>query len=179
MKRLAIAVALCVLALPGVALADDGPASAAQQAPAQLCSAQRTALGAQAFGALYGTNANKANAFGKCVAKQQSQAEQNTTTGSARCRAEQSDPSFAASHGGKTFEQAYGTNPSGKNAFGKCVAQHAQALTASQQAATISAARSCRTEQAADAAAFRAKYGTNANKANAFGKCVAAHAASS
>jgi hypothetical protein len=37
------------------------------------------------------------------------------------CAAERSDPGFAASHDGETFEQFYGTNKNGKNAFGKCV----------------------------------------------------------
>ena len=35
---------------------------------------------------------------------------------------------------------------------------------------------SCQTERKADAAAFKAKYGTNKNKSNAFGKCVSAQA---
>ena len=34
------------------------------------------------------------------------------------------------------------------------------------------AAELCRAERSADAAAFKEKYGTNHNKANAFGKCV-------
>jgi hypothetical protein len=41
------------------------------------------------------------------------------------CDAERSDPNFAASHDGKTFEQLYGTNKNGKNAFGKCVSSKA------------------------------------------------------
>jgi hypothetical protein len=34
----------------------------------------------------------------------------------------------------------------------------------------------CRAEREADAALFQETYGTNSNKRNAFGKCVAAHA---
>ena len=34
----------------------------------------------------------------------------------------------------------------------------------------------CKAEAAKDPAAFADKYGTNANKKNAFGKCVSAHA---
>ena len=38
--------------------------------------------------------------------------------------------------------------------------------------AVANAAKACKTERAGDAAAFRGKYGTGPNKANAFGKCV-------
>jgi hypothetical protein len=55
--------------------------------------------------------------------------------------------------------------------FGRCVAKMAS-LSAAQRQATLNAARTCRAEQLADRAAFTAKYGTNTNKANAFGKCV-------
>jgi hypothetical protein len=66
---------------------------------------------------------------------------------------------------GKTnFQHTYLT-------FGRCVAKMAS-LTAAQQQATLNAARKCRAEQLANRAAFTAKYGTNINKANAFGKCV-------
>ncbi|TMK39806.1 MAG: hypothetical protein E6G56_09185 [Actinobacteria bacterium] len=44
-----------------------------------------------------------------------------------QCRAEQADPSFADSHGGKSFAQFYGTNHNLANAFGKCVSSKAQA----------------------------------------------------
>ena len=37
---------------------------------------------------------------------------------------------------------------------------------------TDNAAKACSDERKADPAAFKAKYGTNANKSNAFGKCV-------
>jgi hypothetical protein len=36
---------------------------------AKKCKAERTAMGVAAFKREYGTNANKANAFGKCVSK--------------------------------------------------------------------------------------------------------------
>jgi len=42
-------------------------------------------------------------------------------------RARCADPNFAASHGGETFDQFYGTNPNLNNAFGKCVSSKAQA----------------------------------------------------
>jgi hypothetical protein len=101
------------------------------------------------------------------------------------CRAEQLDPNFAATHGGKAFADHYGTeNSNGKNAFGKCVSQKASAAVASQQAATLNAAKACRAEQLDQSFAathggktFAEHYGTvNSNGKNAFGKCVSKHA---
>jgi hypothetical protein len=40
----------------------------------------------------------------------------------------------------------------------------------------VSAAKACKAERATDPAAFKAKYGTNKRKSNAFGKCVSATA---
>jgi hypothetical protein len=79
------------------------------------------------------------------------------------CRAERRDPGFAAAHGGKSFADYYGA-PALRN----CVR--------SKRAAYANAARACRAERAADPAAFRQKYGTNANRRNAFGKCVSQNA---
>ena len=44
--------------------------------------------------------------------------------------------------------------------------------TAPGQSAEKNAAKACKAERALGAQAFKDKYGTNANKANAFGKCV-------
>jgi hypothetical protein len=44
------------------------PGQSAEQNAAKKCKAERQ-LGETAFKAKYGTNANKANAFGKCVSK--------------------------------------------------------------------------------------------------------------
>ena len=44
------------------------PGQSAEKNAAKACKAER-ALGVQAFKDNYGTNANKANAFGKCVSK--------------------------------------------------------------------------------------------------------------
>lgn len=59
--------------------------------------------------------------------------------------------------------------------FGACVSQHAKAAKAERKRAKKNAARECREERGETAesrAAFREAYGTNANKSNAFGKCV-------
>jgi hypothetical protein len=140
---------------------------------AQQCKAQRKAMGDKAFAALYGTNGNKRNAFGKCVSKLAKTEGQNRQSAAQACRAEQSDPNFAAGHSGKTFAQYYGTNADLSNAFGNCVSQKAKTLSNDQQQATINAARACQAERTAiGESAFRKKYGTNANRSDAFGKCV-------
>jgi len=82
------------------------------------------------------------------------------------CKAER------ASLGADAFAAKYGTNANKKNAYGKCVSETARKLTAEQQAEK-NAAKACKAERASIGAdAFAAKYGTNANKKNAFGKCV-------
>ncbi len=86
-----------------------------------------------------------------------------------RCKAERQRLGAAA------FMAKYGTNPNKANAFGKCVSMQAKAAEeqAEQQEARENAARKCKAERAQlGVDAFKAKYGTNANKANAFGKCV-------
>jgi hypothetical protein len=84
----------------------------------------------------------------------------------AQCRTERKEM------GKEAFRLLYGTNAKGTNAFGKCVSKRAKATAAAQQAAQQNAAKACKAERAADPAAFRAKYGTGENGANAFGKCV-------
>jgi hypothetical protein len=77
----------------------------------------------------YGTNANKKNAFGKCVsqkakeneaeADEQDQQEATAFKNAAKeCDAERDT--------NPTFAEDYGTNANDKNAFGKCVSQKAK-----------------------------------------------------
>jgi hypothetical protein len=47
--------------------ATEQPPATGGASPAQACRAERAAMGAAAFADKYGTNHNKANAFGKCV----------------------------------------------------------------------------------------------------------------
>jgi ABC-type microcin C transport system permease subunit YejB len=75
------------------------------------------------------------------------------------------------------FKESYGTNANGANAFGKCVSGKAKAKkeAVAEDAAEENAAKKCKEERGTTAQsieAFKQKYGTNANKANAFGKCV-------
>ena len=147
--------------------------SAAEQAgtpnPAQTCRTLRTQMGTSLFNKTYGTNANHRNAFGKCVSKAAHDQAQDESNAATLCRSEQSDSNFASSHGGKTFAQFYGTNADDSNAFGQCVSTKTTATTQSKQQATVTAASACATEQSANAAAFRTKYGT-------FGECVSLRA---
>ena len=181
-KLLAIGV-LVAFAVPATASAQDpNPKS-----PAQHCKTLRTSMGLAAFKEEFGTNASKSNAFGKCVARQVRQNARNRSNAARECRAERSDPNFAAAHGGETFAEFYGTNRNNRNAFGKCVSAKAKAKTAGQQqvqvASARAAARRCREERSdPDFAAghggetFAEFYGTNRNNRNAFGKCVSRHA---
>ena len=75
-----------------------------------------------------------------------------------------------------SFASLYGTKP---NAFGRCVSAAAKLQTETEseanETAEDNAAKACKKERGTTAesmAAFKNRYGTNANKANAFGKCV-------
>jgi len=142
---------------------------------AQQCKAERTAMGAKDFALLYGTGPRHANAFGRCVSKLERAGQADDDNASQACKAEQADPAFPVSHDGKTFADFYGRNADKSDAFGNCVSQKAQAAAAARQQATITAAQSCKGERAANPAAFRAKYGKNHTKSDAFARCVAAH----
>jgi hypothetical protein len=164
-KLIALIAALTLGALPAIAFAEEAPA---QKSAAQLCQEQKKAMGDAAFKALYGTTANKSNAFGRCVSKQNAQSAENRQNAATACADERK------TLGEPAFKAKYGQNDSKANAFGKCVSLKAQAETAAEQAATIKAAKACKAERKAMGdTAFRAKYGTNAAKSNAFGKCVA------
>jgi hypothetical protein len=163
MRKLMVTAAVAAAALPTAALAQTTPTT---PNPSQQCRAQRTAMGTAAFAQLYGTNANRSNAFGKCVSKiARAQRSEHSAAVSA-CRDERTADAAA-------FANKYGTGKNKRNAFGKCVSSKARAAATARQTATISAARTCRSERKAmGATAFANKYGTNKNKRNAFGKCV-------
>jgi hypothetical protein len=172
MKTLTILAAAGTLAIAVPAFAQD-PAPASPPSPAQQCRTERTQMGADAFKQLYGTNKNRKNAFGKCVSKRAHATDTATTQATPNaaqaCKDERSaDPA--------AFADKYGTNKNKKNAYGKCVSQQAKAQAAQtvsdQVTADVNAAKACKAERKADPAAFADKYGTNANKRNAFGKCV-------
>jgi hypothetical protein len=158
MRTILTTALLLALALPAAALGDD-PAPSPQQTANQMCQAERTKLGADTFKLTYGTNANKSNAWGKCVSKNAVAAEHAADNAAKTCKAERD------SKGADAFAAEYGTNPNGKNAFGKCVSQHARHETEAETQETVSAARACKAELTADRVAFKKKYKN-------FGACV-------
>jgi hypothetical protein len=151
------------LVVPATAYADQGNSS---KSPAHQCRAERSA-NAMGFKEKYGTNKNKSNAFGKCVSKTNKTLDKNASEAKSSCKTEQAADAAA-------FKEKYGTNKNKSNAYGKCVSALAKASDQESQSATINAAKQCKDERKADAAAFKEKYGTNKNKRNAFGKCVSA-----
>jgi opacity protein-like surface antigen len=162
-KILMVAMIAAVVAVPA-ALADATP-----QAPGAYCVAHPDQIGT---GKLYPT-------MKACVKAQKAQSDQNLVNAAKACLAEKDDANFAASHGGKTFDQFYATNgANGKgksdsggngNAFGKCVSSKAYAKTAAQQTAQTNAAKKCRTPE------MKALTGAGKQYKN-FGACVSAQA---
>jgi hypothetical protein len=171
--------AFAAVALAVPALADDSTTTAPASTPTaqQQCRTERDQMGKATFAQTYGTNKNRSNAFGKCVSKRSTATEDAAAEAHANasktCDTEEAtDPA--------AFKSKYGTGKNASNAHGKCVSSKAKAETTAtveqQTDADVSAAKSCKAERKADPAAFAAKYGTNANKRNAFGKCVSAQA---
>ena len=175
MKRALLVAVLAIVAVPA-ALAV--PPAGEEANAAKKCKAERAAMGVAAFGAKYGTNANKKNAFGKCVSSTarelEEQHEQDALNAAKQCKAER------AALGVEAFAAKYGTNKNKKNAFGKCVSGKAKELEEEHEAdeqAELNAAKKCKAELASlGVTAFNAKHGTNKNKKNAFGKCVSKNA---
>ena len=102
---------------------------AAKRSASRACHVERKANPA-AFRAKYGTNKNKRNAMGKCVSKQAKQrkaamdaadSQQNAKFKNAakECDAERTANPAA-------FQDKWGSNDNGRNAFGKCVSAGAR-----------------------------------------------------
>ena len=165
MKKLALGGALRALAIPGTALAQDD-APTAKQSASEACKTERSTVGAETFRNTYGTNKNKSNAFGKCVSKRAKEAKAAEKQAKTTCKEERAADREA-------FEEQYGTNKNKKNAYGKCVSAQQEKTMEEETEDNVSAAKACRAERSDKGAeAFAAKYGTNKNKSNAFGKCV-------
>jgi hypothetical protein len=178
MKRLLIITgALAMLALPVSNAAAAKPSKADKREAQNECRALRGTTDAtrEAFEAEF-------KSFGACVSAkaQEAKAERKSArkNASQECREERGDTATSR----EAFRQKYGTNANKKNAFGKCVSQKAKAKRAEQDKEdaaeaeeTKNAAQECDAERGGtpqSEKAFRDKYGTNANKKNAFGKCV-------
>ena len=175
LRILTIGLVAAVL-LPAAAFADAATASDKANG-ARACQALRTSLGEATFNSSYGTNADKSNAFGKCVSKwtrlehqNRNEAERRVQGGAGRRRlrsgARRQDlrPVLRERQEGRERPPCAASSRSGTPR--PCV----------DRQATVNAARSCKAERKElGTTAFVAKYGT---KANAFGKCVStlAHA---
>ena len=135
-KWVMAAVALVIAGIPAAYAASpnqekpkSAQAQSAEDTAAKRCKAERERIGVQAFKTKYGTNKNKANAFGKCVSgKSKDKAKKDKDDKDDRDEADKDDSAAAkacraerASMGVEAFAKKYGTNHNLKNAFGKCV----------------------------------------------------------
>jgi hypothetical protein len=181
MNRTSLTVGLVVaLALPATAVSKPPVEQEHIQAAHAQCKLERgkTKATREAFRAQY-------HGMSRCVrenAAEESAEEQDArTNASQECKTEAADANFAQTHDGKSFAEFYGANDNDKNAHGKCVSTKAKAKKAEMDAADAqeakdfkNAAKACADERRSlGANAFANKYGTNPNKRNAFGKCVA------
>jgi hypothetical protein len=176
-KLIAVGSALALLAVPGAATAK--PDKTDRSNAAKECRAERggTAATREAFVAKYGTNKNKRNAFGKCVRRRS--VDEMREGAAARRNAAKDCKAEREELGAEAFAAKYGTGK-GKNAYGKCVSQHAKQHEAEADAEDKelisdrkNAAKTCAAERKEiGREAFAEKYGTNKSKRNAFGKCV-------
>jgi hypothetical protein len=180
MKRIGSVVLCCIGVAAigaGVALADN-PTNPNWVA-AHQCTTELHAMGVKNFKALYGDPPKGQHAMRNCQRQHGKSANNTVNNAAQQCKAEAADPNFAASHGGMTFDQFYGTNANDKNSFGKCVSTKAKAAVDQQDQNTLNAAQMCRAERgdpnfatSHGGKSFTDFYGTNKNKKNAFGKCV-------
>jgi hypothetical protein len=176
-----VCVAATALAIPAGATAKKPhPTKAEKQDAKQYCQQLRRSAGKQNFREMFGTGKNHVNAMRNCKRSQAKElarddakaAKQAKTNAAKECKAERAQDADA-------FRDQYGTGKNKKNAFGKCVSQHAKqnrqeakAEEEQEQANEVNAAKQCKAERKADPDAFKEQYGTNKNKKNAFGKCV-------
>ncbi|MEA2349621.1 MAG: hypothetical protein QOG41_893 [Thermoleophilaceae bacterium] len=88
---------------------------------------------------------------------------QNKENAAKECKA------LRTASGKENFRSMFG---GGKNAYGKCVSQHAKKDQKQEKQAKANASKDCDAEQAQDPVAFKDKYGTGKDGKNAHGKCV-------
>jgi hypothetical protein len=148
-----LAVAVCAIALP---LASSASVTKQDRTNgARACTALRAGLGATSFGLTYGTTAARSDARGKCVSA--------WTAAAATARRASTNPCKARMLKGAKLAA--------------CIQASTKAKLNARVSATKNAAKVCAAERTSlGAGPFAAKYGTNANKSNAFGKCVSSHA---
>jgi len=181
MKRSAVALSLMIAVAAPAAGAQAKPTKKDRSNAQQECRAEQgtTPASQEAFDVRF-------KSFGACVSKRAK--EEAVERKAARKQAKKQ----CKTERGKTaetraaFRQKYGTNKNGRNAFGKCQAKKAKKNKAKADRADRAkrekrqnAAQRCRQERGTtpeSRAAFEQKYGTNANRRNAFGKCVSGSA---
>ncbi len=152
--KLALAGVAVLAVLPATAAGDPGSGQDRANG-ARACKTLRSTQPAL-FASTYGTGAN---AFGKCVSAWAKAAHAARHAAEASCRPDESK----------------GKGKGKGHAFGRCVAEAAASQLNAQVQGMQNAAQACKIERdAIGATPFKNKYGTNANKANAFGKCVSA-----
>ena len=170
MRKLLLLLVATALIAPIAAFAGTTPT--ASSAANQLCKDQQKTLGT-GFASTYGTNADRSNAFGKCVAKNTKNGQNAVMNASKACSAE------LTAMGATGFEQKYGVNgKSGSagaqsNAMGKCVSSKVKSANAAAAAAAPSALKSCKSDRKTNPTGFAGSYGTGKD---ALGKCVSARA---
>ncbi len=171
MRKLALIAALALVVVPN-ALAGPAPSDGDRAAAVRDCRALRspapTGMGVELFRQTFGTNANRRNAFGRCVVEMTAAERANRHAAVQECRAERgTTPESRAA-----FREKYGN-------FGRCVREKRAAESAEDRERLVNAAQACKAERGSTAesrAAFANKYGTNENGRNAFGKCVSQQA---
>jgi hypothetical protein len=178
MKKITLVAGLAlILVVPTVSVAKPTPDRADKRAAKSECNMflGHSGITREAF-------LTKYDSFKVCVqsrARDEAREEQSAHSNAARdCREERGTTPESR----QAFNELYGTNENDKNAFGKCVSKKAKAKEQAadaedQQEATEfkNAAKECDSERGdtdESRAAFKELYGTNANKSNAFGKCV-------
>ena len=172
MRKISLALCLAAaLALPAGAAAK--PTDGDRQAAHDQCKMERgrTSATREAFKATY-------HSMRRCVLEKAGEEERER--GKARSNAARECKAERKRLGDAEFAHKYGENANDKNAFGKCVStrakQHKDEMDdddAEHAADFRNAAKRCAAERdKVGEAKFAENYGDNANKRNAFGKCV-------
>jgi hypothetical protein len=165
MSRTVVVVSALVAALAFPASAPAELSRSDFKNASKFCGALKTDMGAGLFKQSYGTNEDRSNAHGKCVSKNVRAVDRAQSNAAKDCKAERAKDKVI-------FKEKYGAGKNKANAYGRCVSEKASETKSARIEALVDAAKECRAERNANAAAFRMKYGTNRGKRNAFGKCV-------
>ena len=170
-----LGISMLAVALSAAGAAAKGNGKQIGKLAAKQCSAEKKALGNEAFAEVYGSPA-----VPNCLGVKGSEASAVVKGASKECKAERTEI------GTEAFNQKYGSNKNGKNALGKCVSREASPELKQESAKVLNAAGQCDAERSDpgfaaghDGNTFDQFYGTNANLKNAFGKCVSSKAKAS